>query len=121
MEIVWVAAGGCLGAISRFVAVTFISRRVSASFPYGTITVNLLGSLLLGLLYGLGTATSLLLLAGVGFLGSFTTFSTFQFEIVELQQARKKRIAFRYIVLSILGGLVLAFLGFGAGRLVTSS
>ena len=117
MEMIWVAAGGFFGAVSRFAAVTWIDQRVSPPFPYGTFTVNLFGSFLLGLLYGLAVGLPVLLFAGAGFLGSFTTFSTFQFEIVGLRQAKKNRIAFRYVVLSLLCSIVLAALGFGVGRL----
>ncbi|BAU28613.1 protein CrcB [Aneurinibacillus soli] len=117
MEIVWVATGGGLGAISRFAVTSFISRVVSSPMPYGTLVVNLLGSFLLGLLYGIEASLPQLLFAGVGFLGSFTTFSTFQFDIIGLRGTQQNGVAFRYITLSLLGGIILVALGFELGRL----
>lgn len=116
MEIVWIAAGSFIGAISRFALTSFISRTVSSPMPYGTVVVNLLGSFLLGLLYGMQASLPQLLFAGVGFLGSFTTFSTFQFDITELRSRQQNRMAFYYMALSILGGITLAALGFELGR-----
>ncbi len=85
-------AGG-LGASSRLLLDGAIRVRVSRSLPIGTITINLTGSLLLGLLVGLTTAGVLAdawrLIAGTGFLGGYTTFSTASFETVRLIQERK--------------------------------
>ncbi|MFT9847032.1 fluoride efflux transporter CrcB [Aneurinibacillus sp. REN35] len=111
MVIVWVALGGFFGAISRYAAVQWIDRRMHSAFPYGTMTVNLLGSFLLGLLYGWDVDRQLTLLLGAGFLGSFTTFSTFAYETVQLQEKGKRKEIVVYISISVLLGILAAALG----------
>ncbi len=85
-------AGG-LGAASRLLLDGVIRSRVRDVLPWGTITINLTGSLMLGLLTGLSAATvlprELLAILGAGFLGGFTTFSSASFETVRLMQERK--------------------------------
>lgn len=88
MTVVVVALGGALGAVSRYLLGSWIQAMSGGSFPWGTWTVNVLGSLLLGfamvwLAETLASAEVRLFVA-MGFLGSFTTFSTFSFETVEL-------------------------------------
>lgn len=114
-----VAIGGFLGAIGRFFLTTLIQSKHKYPFPLGTFTVNLAGAFLLGILFGQHTSNNeLLLLLGIGFLGSFTTFSTFQMESVELIQKQKILISLFYILSSTLIGLLVAFLGFLLGRVI---
>lgn len=80
-----IALGGALGAVSRFLAVTWIGTYAGVRFPWGTLGVNLLGSFLLGAVYAWlareqAEASHLRSLLSVGFLGAFTTFSTFSLE-----------------------------------------
>ena len=88
MTVVAVAVGGALGAVSRYLLGSWIQSMSGGSFPWGTWTVNVLGSLLLGFAMVWLTETlasaELRLFVAMGFLGSFTTFSTFSFETVEL-------------------------------------
>lgn len=90
MTVVAVALGGALGAVSRYLLGSWIQAMSGGSFPWGTWTVNVLGSLLLGFAMVWLTETlasaELRLFVAMGFLGSFTTFSTFSFETVELIQ-----------------------------------
>lgn len=77
-----VAAGGAAGAVCRYVVSLLARAHLPATFPYGTLMVNTAGSLLLGILVGLGAAATKLpplmfALVGTGFCGAFTTFSTF--------------------------------------------
>lgn len=87
-NMVWVAAGGAIGASARYGLAVIIESFGLRAFPFATLTVNIIGSFLLGLLlvYGqqhaLSDATRLFL--GVGLLGAFTTFSTFSVEVVTL-------------------------------------
>ncbi|MEX2473083.1 MAG: fluoride efflux transporter CrcB [Gemmatimonadota bacterium] len=90
MTVVAVALGGALGAVFRYLLGSWIQGMSGGSFPWGTWTVNVLGSLLLGFAMVWLTETlasaELRLFVAMGFLGSFTTFSTFSFETVELIQ-----------------------------------
>lgn len=81
-----VAVGGALGALSRYHLSAWILSRSVGLFPYGTFTVNILGCFFIGLLYPLGdnlSPQSRVFLSS-GFLGAFTTFSTFSLETIEL-------------------------------------
>ncbi|MFN8109161.1 MAG: fluoride efflux transporter CrcB [Thermoleophilia bacterium] len=75
-----VAVIGALGAVARYQLDAAVSRRSGAPLPLGTLTVNTLGSLALGVIVGAGTAHDPRFLMGGAFLGSFTTFSTWMFE-----------------------------------------
>ncbi|MFC4617554.1 fluoride efflux transporter CrcB [Camelliibacillus cellulosilyticus] len=108
MTYIMVAVGGFFGAIARYGFAKAFNR---SRFPYGTIAVNLLGAFLLGLLYGLNISQTWLLFLGTGFMGAFTTFSTFKIETVELQLKKEWRILVSYILISYGGGLLLAWLG----------
>ncbi|RYD05926.1 hypothetical protein N752_06690 [Desulforamulus aquiferis] len=83
-DLLLVAAGGFLGATGRFLVTSIIQSKHNYPFPFGTFTVNLVGSFLLGFLFAQHLFNAdLLLLLGIGFLGSFTTFSTFEMESVD--------------------------------------
>lgn len=107
MRVLLVAVGGAAGALGRY-AVSLLGR--GATFPWTTLTINLLGSLLLGLLLGAaaeGRVGRLPVLAvGVGFLGAFTTFSTFSWEAVTLLRDDRLAAASTYVVVSVVGGLL---------------
>jgi len=88
-----VAVGGAVGAVARYLVARVAAASLGPAFPYGTLTVNLVGSLILGLLAGfaIGRVTvpaPIRLLVGVGFCGSFTTFSTFAVETLTQQSLR---------------------------------
>lgn len=107
--------GAGLGANARY----WLGRHVAASpagFPWATLLINVSGSLLLGLLAGglLGRPVPVVwkLLFGVGVLGGYTTFSTFSVETLEMIQQRQFGSAAGYVLLSVLGGLLAATLGF---------
>lgn len=106
-------AGG-LGAVVRFVVDTFLTSRVRTAVPVGTITVNLVGSFLLGLATGLvvsGADVRLAPVAGTGFCGGFTTFSTASVEIVLLLRGDRPRPALAALCLNALGAVAAAWLG----------
>jgi CrcB protein len=89
-DIVWVGLAGSVGAAARFVADGIIRARVPIRVPVGTLVINVAGSLLLGAFTGLVAfhhiTSTLTLVAGAGFCGGFTTFSTSSFETVRLVQ-----------------------------------
>lgn len=106
-----VALAGAIGAPARFLLERAVTRRVGHGFPWGTAIVNVTGALLLGLLVGgvefHNWSTDVQTVAGIGFLGAFTTFSTFAVETLRLPSRR----AAAYLVVSTVGGLAAAGLG----------
>ncbi len=111
--LVWSAAvlvGGA-GSVLRFLVDGSIARRTSGAFPFGTLTVNLSGAVLLGLVTGLALAHDQALIAGTGALGSYTTFSTWMLETQRVSEERQFRTALANVVVSILFGVAAAALG----------
>lgn len=111
-----VAIFGAAGALLRYAAGLWAHSWWGMSFPIGTLLVNYAGCLLLGL-FSAWTASKpnlpswLRLGIGTGFVGAFTTFSTFSYETVALFQAGLAEIALLYVLLSLIGGLVFAWGG----------
>ncbi|EWG11633.1 fluoride efflux transporter CrcB [Cytobacillus firmus] len=117
-HVLLVGIGGFFGAISRLWVSQFISKRFVSDFPAATLIINLMGSLLLGILVGSGIEGSLYMLLGTGFMGAFTTFSTFKLEAIQLHMDKRKKELILYNVLSYGGGILLALLGFELGMLL---
>jgi CrcB protein len=115
-------AGG-FGAVARFVLDGFVRERTSMRFPWGTLVVNVSGSLILGFVTGLVLASAapeeLRLVAGTGFLGGYTTFSTASFETVRLVDQRQFRLALLYGVGTLLLTVCVATLGLCLGSRFT--
>lgn len=107
---------GALGAVTRAVSDGEIRRRWPSSLPWATFTINVLGSLVLGLLVGALHAGTLThdaeLILGTGFCGGFTTFSTASFEAVRLWDARRRGAAVGYAVATITITFIVAGAGF---------
>ncbi|MGM0593944.1 MAG: fluoride efflux transporter CrcB [Pseudomonadota bacterium] len=120
-QLLAIAGGGALGAVLRFWLSGWSYALLGRAFPYGTLVVNLLGSLLMGLCYVL--LTERLALAPewraflmVGLLGAFTTFSTFSLETLNLLEAGNLLRAVANILLSVTLCIGAAWLGVMAGR-----
>ncbi len=114
-----VGIGGLLGANARYLVSVWAARRIGPNFPYGTLIVNLSGSLLLGFLVTViaGLAAyerEVQLLVPVGFVGAYTTFSTFAYESVGLVRRR----AYGLAVTNVLGSTMLGLLGAWIGIVV---
>jgi fluoride exporter len=119
-----VALGGALGAMMRYGTVVAVGRVTGFGFPWGTVTVNLVGSLVLGLLigalaHGLHLSQEARALVVVGFLGAFTTFSTFSLDTVTLMERGAWTPALGYVFGSVIAGIALFFMGLRAWRLFT--
>jgi fluoride exporter len=115
--LVWLGAAllGGLGALARYHLDTLVQRRAAGELPVGTLAVNLLGSLCLGVLAGAGVGGDALLLAGAGLLGSFTTFSTWMLETERLAEEGEGALALVNLAASVGGGLAAALLGWAVG------
>jgi len=112
--------GGGLGAASRYGISLLTVKMWGTRFPWGTLTVNLMGCFLIGLLFGLSDRVRLLtpdmrLLLITGFLGALTTFSTFSMETVSAGRAGMMVQPLMNILVNNLGGLALTFLGLWIG------
>ena len=108
-----VMIGGCLGAMSRF----YIGKLLAGTggrFPFPTLCVNILGSFLLGIAVASDMPALLYRLVGIGFLGAFTTFSTFSHETLQLLRTRRPAAACIYSV----GSVVLGFAAFVAAMIL---
>ncbi|HUP74015.1 MAG TPA: fluoride efflux transporter CrcB [Acidimicrobiales bacterium] len=113
----WLAmlAGGAVGAPSRYLLDSYIHTNTEGEFPWGTLAINAIGSLLLGILTGLalehGLSPTTKVVLGTGFCGAFTTFSTFSFETVRLAEEGATNAACRNIAANVVLGTVLAGVG----------
>lgn len=115
--LVWtgVALLGGAGAVCRFLIDRAVSKRLKRGFPFGTLVVNISGALLLGFLAGLALSPHTALLVGTGFVGSYTTFSTWMLETQRLTEERQVWPAAANIVVSVALGLTAAWLGMWLG------
>jgi CrcB protein len=120
-RILAIAAGGAVGALLRYWTSTAVHGRFGTAFPYGTLTVNVIGSLLMGFLYiwllervAEGPALRAFLL--VGLLGAFTTFSTFSLETLNLVETGQPARALANILVSVTLCIGAAGLGVLAAR-----
>jgi fluoride exporter len=111
--LVWTAVAlvGGIGSVLRFVIDRAVARRVARSFPFGTLTVNISGAFLLGFLGGLALSKHAALVIGTGFVGAYTTFSTWMLETHRLGEERQTWTALANIVVSVVLGIAAAVLG----------
>lgn len=115
-----VALGGALGALARWGMSDWVQGRTGLRFPWGTLLVNLTGAFVLGLAYGVfehvRLSPDVRAFLTLGFLGAFTTFSTFSYEAVLLLQNGETGRALGYLGGSVVAGVILAALGLSLGR-----
>ncbi len=119
-----VGLGGATGAMLRYGFGLFVGRFHSGPFPLGTFGVNIIGSLIMGLLIGFlarttpGFQTELRLFVAVGVLGGFTTFSSFSLDVVTLVERGQLVTASFYAIASLIVGVLALFIGLWFARSV---
>lgn len=121
--ILLVASGGAIGSVLRYLAGVFMTRLFGAAFPYGTLTVNVVGGLLMGLFIELlarrfAGSSELQLFVAIGILGGFTTFSSFSLDVVLLWQRGEIGTAAFYVLASVTLSIGAVFLGLWLARTV---
>ena len=117
----WIGIGGFFGAVARYGVNTWLTTRWGAAFPYGTLFVNVSGSFVLCLMIavlsrGFDVAPALRLALTVGFLGSYTTFSTFSADTLLLLESGYTLRGLAYVVGSVVGGGLTGAAGLLLGR-----
>lgn len=110
-----VAVIGGLGAVARLLIEHGVRRQLAMTFPIGTVTVNVTGAFLLGVLSGMAPSHQVTTLIGTGFLGAYTTFSGWMLETRSLAEDRRWRAAAANIAVSVALGLVAAVAGHWLG------
>jgi CrcB protein len=120
MAIWWVGLGGFLGANARYLLGGLISERWGTVFPYGTFVINVTGSFILGFFMAYAqerpwVAPGARLMFAVGFVGAYTTFSTFEYETMRLIQQRELLLATWNVLGSLLSGAIAVFAGIVLG------
>ena len=117
-------AGAAVGAPLRYLSDRAIQSRHDSVFPWGTFAVNVIGSLVLGLVTGAvsagGASPQVQLALGTGFCGALTTYSTFSYETLRLLEGDARFLAAANVAASIVAGLGAAFLGVAAGQALWS-
>jgi fluoride exporter len=121
--ILLIAVAGAGGAVSRYGVGLWAQRQLGGHFAFGTLLVNILGCLLLGFILELESqtdwvGTSARLFLAVGFLGAFTTFSTFGFETLKFLQAGDHHLAMLNVFANLLLGFLAVWLGWMLARMV---
>jgi fluoride exporter len=110
---------GALGSIARYLLGHFITSQTGSTFPFGTLFINVSGSLLIGILFGLTAhhllSTAAQLVLATGFLGGYTTFSTMSWEGVQLARSGNLRASVLYFGENVLFGLLAASVGIALG------
>ena len=117
----WVAVGAAVGAPARYLTDRWVQMRHDSVFPWGTLTVNVVGSLVLGVVVGAADAIPSVVATalGVGFCGALTTYSTFSYETLRLLETRARLYALANVVVSLLLGMGAAVLGWTIGAQLT--
>ena len=121
INIFWVATGGALGASLRFVSSSFFNL-FFPNLPIGTLFVNVLGSFIIGLLINTlemrsSSEVFIKYFLIIGVLGSYTTFSAFSYEVIELYNNKKLILSIIYILASVFSCIVAAYAGYNINKM----
>ena len=122
-KVLWISLGAVLGANLRYWVGDWAAQRFGSGFPYGTLLINLTGSFLLGLIISMSMENFIIdprlrLLLTVGFLGSYTTFSTYAYESIALISQGQWGLGLFNLIGSSLLGALFAILGIWLGKVL---
>ena len=111
-----IGTGGLIGSIARYLAATYFTKVFPSAFPYGTFVVNIVGCLIIGIVFGLSERFTWLtpewrMFLATGFCGGFTTFSSFAYENIKLIQEGNFLVFAAYSIASFALGLLAVFIG----------
>jgi CrcB protein len=125
-RLAWVVVGSALGGGARYLLSLGVLRLFGASFPYGTLAVNVLGSFLIGLIMHVGIETTLISPAArifltTGVLGGLTTYSTFNYETLRLAAEGDWHLAAANVSVTVVACLAAGALGLASGRAIVGS
>lgn len=115
-SILLVGVGGFVGSVARYLVAILFSSQVSSVFPFATLTVNIVGCFLIGILFAVSDRGDVLspewrILLTTGFCGGFTTFSTFSYESLRLMQDGEYLYLGAYVFVSVFVGLAATYVG----------
>lgn len=120
LKYLMVGIGGCLGAIARYVIGSYIGSRFGVRFPYGTFVINISGSFLVGFIVALLARTTASpnwrYLIPIGFIGAYTTFSTFEYETLRAIQDGQLATGLLNVGLSVVVGFAAVWAGAVLGQ-----
>lgn len=124
-NVFYISLFGILGVLSRYYITLGVNHILRPSYPYATFLINIIGSFLIGILYVIGIEKSLIsqevrIGLMVGFLGGFTTFSSFSLEVIRLCEETKYGFAFTYAASSLFLGFGSTFFGMSLARRLIS-
>jgi fluoride exporter len=122
-KLIVIAIAGAIGTLARYALGGYIQRAFGTGFPWGTVTINLLGCFAFGAVFAAAQERNLIspelrTIILVGFMGAFTTFSTFIAESGQLLADRELLLGFANIALQVIAGLAVFYLGLGLGRVI---
>lgn len=125
IQVLTVALGGSLGAVTRYLVSQWAARKLGAGFPYGTLLVNTIGCFIIGFFMTLAVEKYVIspywrLLVTVGFLGGLTTFSSFSYETFKLLESGTGVVALLNVASNLFLGFTLTWLGVICGRAISS-
>ena len=112
MNFLLVGLGGALGSVTRYYLDRYLSNRVETNYPIGIFSINLTGAFVLGFVQNMLQNPAGTLFIATGFLGAFTTFSTFLWQFYSLGQESRKKIAGTYFTMSIVLGIAFFIAGY---------
>ena len=122
LPLLYVMVGGAVGSGARYLTGSAMTALLGPDYPFGTLAVNIVGGLLMGVLVGVlarnGASEHWRLLLAVGVLGGFTTFSAFSLEVVTMIERGAFGVAFGYVLVSVIGSIAALFAGLSAVRAV---